>query len=137
MAERVELPPDGLTPEVKSLALSDRELDLLGEHQESLFDHGPEHHVGGFAYPVQFTPVELECQLASHGLYSDDTPGFEDERAEALTPGASEWRLLLQLDSDPELDMQWGEGGTLYFCVRAEEAHSGNFDGVWTILQCT
>ena len=132
-ARRVSLPPEGLSPAVKALELSDRESDLLGEHVEALFEHGPDHHVGGFAYPVQFTEVELECQLASNGLYIGD----EDPRVEALAPGASEWRLLLQLGSDPELGMEWGDCGSLYFCVRAAQARRGDFTVVWTVLQCT
>lgn len=133
---RVLLPPDS-GPELEALELSDRELDLLDTHREALFDHGPAHQMGGFPSPIQSDDMELECQLVSSGLYCGNASGYGDPRAKELEAGASDWRLLLQLDSDEELNVMWGDVGRLYFWVRAQEARRGDFRGVWTILQCT
>lgn len=48
----------------------------------------------------------------------------------------SEWRLLLQLDSDDASDMMWGDSGILYFWIREADARAGDFSNVWVILQC-
>lgn len=134
---RVLLPPDAERSEVEQLELDDRELDLLSTYREALFDHGPEHHVGGFPSAVQADRMELECQLVTHGLYCGDPSGYRDPRRAALEPGAADWRLLLQLDSDDGAGWCWGDAGRLYFWVREEEARRGDFGGVWAVLQCT
>jgi uncharacterized protein YwqG len=58
-------------------------------------------------------------------------------RARGLEPDARDWRLLLQLDTDDDASMMWGDLGTLYFSVRENEARAGNFENVWMILQCS
>lgn len=52
-------------------------------------------------------------------------------------PAHTPWTLLLQLDSDPDLDWQWGDMGVIYFWIPDEDLAAGRFDRVWTILQCT
>lgn len=135
--QRVLLLPDLDPQEYNELEFSDRELDQIGELEEAMFEHGPQHHVGGHPSPVQTNTMELESQLVSHGIDLDTLTSLDDPRAQHLAAGAQEWRLLLQLDSDPDLDWSWGEGGRLYFWVRASEAREGDFQGVWMILQST
>jgi uncharacterized protein YwqG len=44
---------------------------------------------------------------------------------------------LLQLDTDDDAGIMWGDCGMLYFWVRAEEAAIGDFRNPWLILQCS
>ncbi|MBN9697074.1 MAG: DUF1963 domain-containing protein, partial [Zoogloea sp.] len=47
-----------------------------------------------------------------------------------------EWRLLLQLDSDPRTDMMWADGGKLYFWIREADLEKRDFSKVWMTMQC-
>jgi uncharacterized protein YwqG len=78
--------------------------------------------------------MEMECQLAS--LYCGDESGFADPQAPALAPGAAAWRLLLQVDSDDDVGVMWGDAGVIYYWVEADAARAGRFDNAWLILQC-
>lgn len=124
-------------PEVAALELSDDECDAYWELQNSPFQDLPKHQVAGVPSPVQGDHMELECQLASNGLYCGDATGYNDPRAKILEPGAAEWRLLLQLDTDDDAGVMWGDCGTLYFWIRAEEAAAGSFQNPWLVLQCS
>lgn len=96
---------------------------------------GPAHKVLGFADPVQ-GPMELECQLVTSGIYCGDSSGYEGPRAATLKAGLSEWRLLLQLDSDDRARMMWGDLGRLYFWMRERDLREHRFDRAWLIQQC-
>ncbi|MDS3859540.1 DUF1963 domain-containing protein [Thermosynechococcaceae cyanobacterium BACA0444] len=52
-------------------------------------------------------------------------------------PGATEWQLLFQLDSDDNATMMWGDMGRLYFWCRESDIQAQNFDQAWMILQCS
>ena len=130
-------------PEGNSAAV--REAGLEGEEWDAYLDMmsrqawdapGPRHQLLGYPHPIQ-NEMELECQLVTNGLYCGDRGGFEDPRAQALAPGARDWRLLLQLDSDEEAGMSWGDTGMLYFWIRDEDLRQRRFDRVWMVLQCT
>ena len=122
--------------EVAALGLNDPESEELIRISDAPFGDGPKHQVGGFPSPIQGDDMELEAQLASNGVYCGDGRGDEAQRA-ALAPGATEWRLLLQFDSDDHLELMWGDAGTLYFWVREQAARRGDFKDVWLVLQCT
>lgn len=77
--------------------------------------------------------MALECQLASNGLAVTS----KDPRVKSLEAGASNWRLLFQVDSDDELGLMWGDAGMLYYWVEEHRACRGDFSNVWLILQCT
>jgi uncharacterized protein YwqG len=62
--------------------------------------------------------------------------GYQDPRAKALEAGAADWRLLLQVDSDENATMMWGDTGRVYFWMRDEDLRAARFERVWTILQC-
>lgn len=98
---------------------------------------GPRHQVGGFPGPIQGDGMELEAQLASNGVYMGGSDSYTDARIAALEPGAADWRLLLQVDSDDAAGIMWGDTGTLYVWVREQDARAGDFSRVWMIVQST
>jgi uncharacterized protein YwqG len=121
--------------EVATLNLTEPESEELMRITDAPFSGGRKHQVGGFPSPIQSDEMELEAQLVSHGMYLGNDSGDKTQRA-ALAPGAADWRLLLQLDSDEHLDWMWGDAGTLYFWVREQAARRGDFSDVWLVLQC-
>jgi len=80
--------------------------------------------------------MELESQLVSNGLYCGDETGYNDPRAAALAEGAADWVLLLQVDTDDDAGMMWGDCGLIYFWIRREDLARRDFSNVWMILQC-
>jgi uncharacterized protein YwqG len=129
--------PSSERPAVAALRFSSAEEDAYEALRERPFAGKPQHQVGGFPSPVQGDGMEMECQLASHGLFCGDESGYRDPRAAELEGGASDWRLLLQVDSDDDLGVMWGDLGRLYFWVREEDARAGDFSRVWMVLQCS
>lgn len=119
------------------LALSEEERAALSDLHAAPFGRGSRHQVGGYPSPARpdEDEMELECQLASNGVYCGDQKYLEDPRTEELRGGASEWRLLLQLDEDPALGLSWAGDGALYFWVQEEAARRGDFENVWVVLQ--
>jgi uncharacterized protein YwqG len=77
--------------------------------------------------------MRLECQLAAHGV---DVSQLEtDPRAKELIPGADDWALLLQIDSDGQAGMRWGDGGILYYWIERQALKTADFSNVWCVLQ--
>lgn len=123
-------------PATHRFNLTNRQSDALGDAQDAVYGEHPRHQIGGHACPVQSSEMELQCQLVSHGLFCGDPSGYTDPRAESLKAGADDWRLLLQIDSDTDLDMMWGDVGMLYFWVREQEAKASDFSNCWVVMQC-
>ena len=122
---------------VASLNLTDEEREIYGEISNRPYQGAPRHQMAGFPSPVQGDGMELQCQLASHGLFCGDESGYKDPRAAALAPDAKHWRLLFQFDSDEEqLKVMWGDCGILYFWVHESAARDGDFSNAWVVLQC-
>jgi len=97
--------------------------------------NAPWHQVGGHPAAIQSSGMALECQLASNGIYVGGPEGYAAPERKALEGGAKDWRLLLQVDSDDEAGMMWGDAGRLYFWVREDEARRGDFASAWMVLQ--
>ncbi len=89
----------------------------------------PEHQLLGFPDTIQ-DDMRLECQLASHGITDSDSPA-----AAALAKGASDWQLLLQIDSDDRLGMRWGDNGLIYYWMTSASMQARRFDETWLVLQ--
>lgn len=94
--------------------------------EQALTDSAPDppmHQIGGYPCPVQNDDMEAECEkiAARLGRRGGD---------------AADWRLLLQLDTDDDAGMMWGDVGSLYFWVREQDASAGDFSKIWMILQC-
>lgn len=94
--------------------------DLHAQHPDVFGAQGEMmHQVGGIASSIQ-EPVEAEC-----ASFAGDAPGMEDQ-----------WQLILQIDSDIELRMEWGDVGRFYICARKDDLVARRFDRAWTIMQC-
>ena len=48
-----------------------------------------------------------------------------------------EWILLLQIDSEYQADMMWGDVGRLYFFISAQDLAARHFDHVICTMQCS
>ena len=92
----------------------------------------PQNQLLGYPDTLQ-DDMRLECQLASHGI--DVSQMASDPHAKALIPGADDWTLLLQVDSDGQAEMRWGDGGILYYWIEQNALRSANFSNVWCVLQ--
>lgn len=127
-------PPEE-APEVQALDLTDAQLDAWAALRED-DARVPLHQLGGHPAPIQHADMAMECQLASHGLYQGDDRHADHPLLPRLAPGADDWVLLLQLDSDDAAGMQWGDAGMLYIWIRRQDLAAGRFDAAWQLLQC-
>lgn len=113
----------------------EQEYQAIDVYSQFVEGHGPLHQLLGYAAPIQ-NPMEIECQLVSHGIYLGDGDGYESPRAKELAAYASQWRLLLQVDSDENAGMMWGDAGRLYFWITEDDLRNRRFENTWMILQC-
>ncbi len=134
--QRIESHPSVERDEICALQLSDEESDLYIDIADESFQGQPQHQIGGYPREVQGDNMEMECQLVSRGIYCGTPEGYADPRATELAKGAHDWRLLLQFDSDDELQVMWGDAGKIYFWVREQDARAGSFTSTWVVLQC-
>jgi uncharacterized protein YwqG len=93
------------------------------------------HALGGWPCPIQ-GEMETECQLVTNGIFCGLPEGYTTSKAKRLRPGASDWRLILQLDSDERAGWIWGDDGKIYVWMREQDVRARRFDRCWTILQC-
>ena len=91
-------------------------LEMTGEEREAYFDFqisleegqtSPIHRIGGYPDCVQGDP-KLEAHLVSHGLYCGDPSGYKTGKEQGLWPGAKDWELLLQVESDDRAEQLCG-----------------------------
>lgn len=131
--------PGSVSSVVDTLKLTEQEHENYSEFLEDvaeLFGDGPAyHHFLGYPQQIQ-GEMELECQLVSHGLYCGDASGYENSGRSQLEDGTKDWRLLLQVDSDEDVGMMWGDVGRIYFWIRHDDLKARNFENVWFVLQC-
>jgi uncharacterized protein YwqG len=106
--------------------------DLLEQDDKIMKTH---HWLLGNSMNVQ-NDMQLEAQLVSNGLYCGNSTGYDDPRRKELEPGAADWLLLLQLDSDDTANLMWGDVGMLYFWIRKNDLANLDFSKTWMDLQC-
>lgn len=103
---------------------------------EEVYNDGSLNKLLGYSDNIQ-GDMELECELVTNGLYCGDPSGYNDARAKALEPNAKNWRLLLQIDSNEENEMIWGDCGRLYFWIKKDDLLNKHFHKSWFSLQCS
>lgn len=123
----VGLPPIGSTDEESIRLSSDTQEEAYTDLLYVLYGEPgsctgvPGTWLGGHPYQLQDDMQEQSAEMArkAWGVESDPT----------------EWRLLLQLASESEANMRWGDEGFLYYWIRESDLAAGRFEHVWCILQ--
>ena len=97
----------------------------------NLLDEEVEHRIGGFPGEIQNIQMQIECEYMWRGGRRD----WNEPAPDAVRRASREWRLLLQIDSDPALDMNWWDAGRLYVFIRKRDAMRADFSKTVTITQ--
>jgi uncharacterized protein YwqG len=113
----------------------ERYFELMRQVKNLYAGDGIMHRILGHPDPIQ-GDMQRECQLASHDAFRLLPGGREDPRATSLAQGVTNWRLLLQIDSDDSAHMRWGDVGRIYYWIEREALASRNFAHAWLALQC-
>ncbi len=116
----------------------------LAGHDEAIYEEvveaarregeRPLHQLLGYPALVQ-NDMELECQLASNGVFMGDGTWHNDPRSAELMAGESDWLLLLQVDTDTDADLQWGDEARLYYWIQRQALANNDFSNVWFVYQ--
>ena len=128
--------PDFQDDRINALQFGKRQFDEYHKLCAAGSDGQPCHQLFGYPSPVQGSDMDLECQLVSNGLYCGDATGYNSKAAKTLKAGRADWLLLLQLDTDDDAGMMWGDAGMLYFWIKKDDLAAGRFENCWMILQC-
>lgn len=91
----------------------------------------------GHADIVQ-SPMKLQCELVTRGEFCMDALSCDlpFDEMKAVCQAATQWKLLLQLDSTDcgELSLMFGEF-SMYFYIRQKDLTSRRFENAWMVLQ--
>lgn len=71
-------------------------------------------------------------------VLKDDNPSpaqAEAQAAKARQTEAQLWRLLVQIDSDPDAELVWHDFGRLYLFLTEEAMRKGDWQSVWVVQQ--
>lgn len=128
--------PDIQDAHIEAFQLTDEQADEYIRLRAAAFGKQPAHQLFGYPSPAQGNDMDLECQLVSNGIYCGGPSGYTGEKARVLESGRTDWILLLQLDTDEDAGMMWGDCGMLYFWITKDDLAARRFDRSWMVLQC-
>ena len=110
--------------------IQDAYWEWLDEREEELSNK-----LLGHADPVQ-GGMELECEYVTNKIYCGTAEGYQLAKSRGLDKNAARWNLLMQVDSNEDIGMMWGDMGRLYLWITGEDLAARRFDRCWLILQC-
>jgi uncharacterized protein YwqG len=123
---------DWLGIDLAEIDVDEEELDQLAEAPDEPFGDEIQHRIGGYPSEIQSSRMALECEHFARGLPG---PVWSEEVLPAIERASKQWRLLLQIDSDPTLGMRWGDTGRLYVFIREKHARAGDFSKTVALSQ--
>lgn len=127
--------PDEYSAAYEHIAFKPDELDNYNELINLLMTDDMEHQLMGYPSLIQFTPPDMQCELASNGRDPFKFPEQGSDEYKQLVENASDWGLLLQLTSDDNTNYLWGDAGNLYFYGKRSEMENGNFSNTWVCYE--
>lgn len=101
----------------------------------------PRHWIYGYPLPIQ-GEVERYCAVDSQQLKYErvlDTYVYRQigGRIVDMKKETNKWHFLFQIDTDYNLNVMWGDGGTLYVCIPKDSLAARRFEDCWTVMQCS
>jgi uncharacterized protein YwqG len=101
----------------------------------------PDNRILGYPCPIQ-TSVCADIEKGYSGYWDSAKDGkglpiVSEEKRRILFERSKTWELLLQVDTQDELNgMIWGDCGKIYYMIRKEDLAIRKWDRVWFCLQC-
>lgn len=119
--------------EVPGLAWSDDDQEKYDTIFQQFYNESDpqaaKHQLLGHPYTLQ-DDMREQCQLVTNNITDANDP-----RAATVAQGANAWHLLLQVDSDENLGMQWGSTGIVYYWIKQADLSAQKFEQAWLALQ--
>ena len=84
--------------------VTDDQLDTLAGLPDLPFGDELQHRIGGYPGEIQGTRMHVDCELIRRG---SPVEGDGAEVTDAILRASRQWRMLLQVDSDPALKMNY------------------------------
>lgn len=126
--------PDYKEPCFYVSSVSHETLKTYDKALDKWYGATPYHRLFGQPQLIQ-NPMQMECELAFNGY--DASKSHEGAKFKKMEETASkDWILLLQIDTNEDDGMMWGDGGRLYFWIRRTDLAELKFENVWVVLQC-
>ena len=108
------------------------EFDAYYDLRDAFSDRGG-HQLLGHADFTQRS-VEHDTVHAVHAC-TTETGGFDREKWEKVKDQVGDWRLLLQISTNDDLGMVWGDAGKLYFTIRRDGLAGPAASNTWFTFQ--
>src|SRR5690606_14890842 len=101
----------------------------------------PTHQIYGYPRLIQ-NPLQYECVVDTQDINRVRKDGkIEFHRSDGelvnIESEMMKWQFLFQVDTDEDLNVIWGDMGTLYVCIPTTSLISHDFDASHTIMQCS
>lgn len=133
-------PPGSFHFEMVKISEEDRDKycdfhDAVINAQSKALGGGMMHKFGGWANHTQ-NPMEEQCALVTGGVDCGGPTYTDQALVRQLLDAPNDWTLLLQIDSDPDIGLMWGDAGRLYLWIKTSDLQQRKFDNTWLILQC-
>ena len=133
-------PTEGLHFENLAISAPDKDaniriVELIEQQSELDRRYATNHKVLGWSNNIQ-SPMEEECALVTSGIYCGGPEGYESPEAKKIMSEPNEWVQLLEIGTDDEAEMMWGDMGKMFLWIKKSDLKSRNFENTWLILQC-
>jgi uncharacterized protein YwqG len=128
-------PPFYGSPDWDACSLREMSDETVRNWWSDITADGHDHRIGGHPLQIQ-GDMQTTCALVSNGLDLGDGTAWKSKAAQRLKPDAVNWVLLMQIASDEEADMMWGDVGNLYVWIHRDALRARRFEEARVILQC-
>ncbi len=93
------------------------------------------HQLGGWPNTIQ-GDMQLPAEIVSRGYSTSENEIYNLARENGFEKPAEEWVLLLQISTEDELGMSWGDDGCLYVWIKKSDLAVRDFSKCYLELQC-